>query len=55
MNKEVNDRNQYKKATGKRRLVRIFQAMSSGNLLGALYWQLPMGIKDEHFGILLTE
>ena len=29
--------------------------MIYGNLFGAFYWKLPMGIKDTNFGRLLPE
>ena len=38
------------KTVGKMRLVNFYQTTSSGNILGELYWQLPMEMKDKNFG-----
>ena len=44
VNGEVGERHRHEKLEGKRRLVQTFQNYSV-NVLGALYWKLPMGIK----------
>ena len=55
MNEEVDHRNKVHKEMEKTRLVENYQGMSSGNLLGAFYQQLPMGRKDTIFGGVLPE
>ena len=45
-NEEVGEINRHQKATGKRRLVQKVHTIKSGNVLGAFYQQLHIGIKD---------
>ena len=55
INEEVDEIKQHKKATGKIRLVKKFQTLSSVNVLGAFDRQLPMGIKYKNVGIVIPE
>ena len=50
LNKAVGENNFLDKLGGKRHFVSFFLRRGSGNLLGALYMQLPMRGKDTSFG-----
>ena len=55
MNEEVGEINQYQKVTGKIIVVQKIIIITYGNILGAFYKKLPMGIKDTNFGRVLPE
>ena len=55
MNEEADKRNQHQKKTGKKYLVKTIQKITSGNVLGELYWWLTVGRKDTSFGVVILK
>ena len=49
-NQSVGDNNPLDKSGGRKLPVCHFTRTSSGNALGAFYWQLPIGLKDARYG-----
>ena len=55
INESFHDQNQRQQESSKPQAIRKFPKMSSGNVLGASFWHLTMGINDTDFGGEFTD